>query len=871
MVNVDDTIILNLISEANRRALSRVKNCFQGTSEFKNIQFLAHQCQLEIDLIKIDIDPKLQEYDLLNNYFCSKVDCLKKDINKTIRYLTESQKNKSLYDKSFSDASYSRQLFEYMRKVNNAKQNIQTIFDKVKTFQSVASDIQYLNERKLHATDREASSISFFPIIEDVAMLQRLELWRDEVIDEILTIEEEEAFPNVALNNNINLSFDLHPEEESYCDKPSLRAYFRGILDDVTELSDFIRASTKDKILDCIYWGQKNPAYLVHIVGVFEYISQQDERISVNKKIKSKVHHESTFKQKTLQLLAKSIGDTVQRNFSSYMFKAVDENMSVLEATLGAVTDGMINLIVFKGEISPCFPKTYGLNEIYMQHFTDFIVPQIKQLYHRSKETLSVQDLIRLISWLEHYDLQMKSIDSKSTHPEFLQDVKYLVLEYINRVKSQIHEWLDNILRRERYVFQNSNGLYISSNPEDIISSLSIQLSVAKENLPSGFMVELKAVCIEELHRMNQILKNDVERNWESMHVEEICSIINDTSLMHDMCEQFFMEGKRDENLEMKINDLCVEYVELSVYITNFLAKLIYIDLDNPIMSRIFSQNWEDEEQLMETAVSTLEDYFEDLRTWLAPFFLSKCRKSCFELIIQSYIEMCFIPHKKKLNDSLVASRRVSLDRLCLISVFEKNINVIREKKEMIERLDILESISKLLIITDPEDAYQDLNKVLKCLPIEYGSSVMITFIQLRKDISSVDLSKWRNVIKIVAQLQELPSLTVKKMHTYHLPYAATFRIDNKSVSSTPTKVQNKEELSSTSSLSRKKASSIAWYPTSEKGKSPLKKTKFSHKIKDWASRTHPNADSQKRKFSVPKLYPKMNVSLASVKVKLRY
>jgi hypothetical protein len=54
------------------------------------------------------------------------------------------------------------------------------------------------------------------------------------------------------------------------------------------------------------------------------------------------------------------------------------------------------------------------------------------------------------------------------------------------------------------------------------------------------------------------------------------------------------------------------------------LFRLILDELEEPVISQLYGQEWETGQKLAATIVATIDDYFNDVQVWLPDFFYSK-------------------------------------------------------------------------------------------------------------------------------------------------------------------------------------------------------------------------------------------------------
>lgn len=66
--------------------------------------------------------------------------------------------------------------------------------------------------------------------------------------------------------------------------------------------------------------------------------------------------------------------------------------------------------------------------------------------------------------------------------------------------------------------------------------------------------------------------------------------------------------------------------------------RLLMNDLEEPVLSRLFTSEWEGGEPVAGVGTMTLQDYFADLSEWLPPFFFSKLMRECLVGFVSQYV-----------------------------------------------------------------------------------------------------------------------------------------------------------------------------------------------------------------------------------------
>ena len=98
---------------------------------------------------------------------------------------------------------------------------------------------------------------------------------------------------------------------------------------------------------------------------------------------------------------------------------------------------------------------------------------------------LDVSDCVQLIDWIDYFLAQMAMFEmsGRPTCIVFAQLSEELMNEYLHRIKSQVMEWFGNIKKQQAEVVRSTEGILITSTPEDMFNVIHMQIAVAKDRL----------------------------------------------------------------------------------------------------------------------------------------------------------------------------------------------------------------------------------------------------------------------------------------------------------------------------------------------------------------------------------------------------
>eukprot|EP01041_Mallomonas_annulata_P015603 gene15603-32961_t len=183
---------------------------------------------------------------------------------------------------------------------------------------------------------------------------------------------------------------------------------------------------------------------------------------------------------------------------------------------------------------------------------------------------LEVSDMMELIDWLEYFVHQANVFDgvtdgnnnnnNNNSHDqtnedtnsntstvvatrlscqEYLTYQENLVLEYLDRIKSQVMEWFRNIKKQNRDVIKAADGTLITSTPEDMFNVIHMQLAVAKDKLPKEHIKDVVNACLQVLREVQRGTYDELAKEWDKSDPETLCSIVNDMQRLQEKAEEF--------------------------------------------------------------------------------------------------------------------------------------------------------------------------------------------------------------------------------------------------------------------------------------------------------------------------------------------
>lgn len=234
-----------------------------------------------------------------------------------------------------------------------------------------------------------------------------------------------------------------------------------------------------------------------------------------------------------------------------------------------------------------------------------------KKLYIRVMDTKDLCSLLKLVANLE----QSRKID-KCQHLQrmpgdgvlvnaFGQLTRDLLAEYCARTRHQVREWLrksSSSLEHCEEVLSTANLNLATNGPEDIMYILQMQMSVARELLPSVHCSKVMITILEEIHKMQEknrlFLTKPTPGVEGSIEIDQMCAFISDCTCMYEQldnlaCKDYLCgTAPVTRKLRKKMDKVLLEYVSLAIYASGILAQTIFFDL-KPILSKIHTSHWD--------------------------------------------------------------------------------------------------------------------------------------------------------------------------------------------------------------------------------------------------------------------------------------
>jgi hypothetical protein len=379
--------------------------------------------------------------------------------------------------------------------------------------------------------------------------------------------------------------------------------------------------------------------------------------------------------------------------------------------------------------------------------------------------TLTPKEIAVMLRWFTAYRADWDEQYANTAFPEervtWMEDLKS---EYLRRgVHDQVRAMIDNRLQllEQDEIIENEDLTLSTSIKYDVTLIVESQLSVARESLPPSILHAVLSACNEELLNLAGGLMFEIESKWKTMSVERLCSSVNDAQSLLDQFEQRNDDLNDSVENDEIIDDLLKECSLLSLHAAGFLCERIFLDVRENVLDTVGTTEWING-TVIETVVTTLRDYFDDIKQWIpADYFFPKILKTCIDLILRIYVESFFSNTLANgLTDRSKAVDVLQSDWERLWKFFGTENKVYHgcagfyDKEKLWHRLHILEVMGTLLTTTSEPKKLQDhIQVMLSQLGTDSGSASILHLFGLQKRrISAWETQQWHETIAMALE-----------------------------------------------------------------------------------------------------------------------
>ena len=415
-------------------------------------------------------------------------------------------------------------------------------------------------------------------------------------------------------------------------------------------------------------------------------------------------------------------------------------------------------------------PSQFIIESI-LKQLDEYIFPRL-QLLSRDTQSFMVHEVAKLLMWLSQYQDRLEHRYPGVTLPrnraEYMEE---LSAEYTMR---GVHEPLHQMIRRSlemnesEGVDRGEDGHFCSQLPQDIALFLTSQLNTAKLFLPRRFFPDVIKGCHEELFNMIGALMLQVETRWQSLPVEYLCSIVVDFQRLTDITAEIFGPVNSTETQHELTEVLVSELIQLSVLANRYLCELRFLDFKETFFNLIGGPEWETGMVAVDNTMLELRDFLIDVQTWIqGDFFYGKALKSCFDLLLQSYVAAFLsntvargLQHSPKVAEIIQRDFNEFTNFFCIELAEQHARHGFYTLDAMKVRLQVLCAFANILACTSPKAVETDIETVCHQFGRDNGMPVVLHVVALRsptrltlKESSEWHVQLWRAGEKLKMQM----------------------------------------------------------------------------------------------------------------------
>jgi Exocyst complex component Sec6 len=289
---------------------------------------------------------------------------------------------------------------------------------------------------------------------------------------------------------------------------------------------------------------------------------------------------------------------------------------------------------------------------------------------------------------------------------------------------------------------QTAEGRLVTSLCEDVYSLAGVQLRTIRERLTrrSEALVQAVGVVFKNLYE-----KQMTSRDEFCTDLETCCAASNDFIRMSEKCEEIVTEIQDECNLAPEASETLEEqsaallglYSGDAVYAAQKTHVYCFEPIEEAIASDLFSAEWQDNlthNELALTVVRTLDDFMEDLETFLDEVMVIKVVEAQITSSVIFYIRMLLLKSSQhKGRDSYFSNNELALNRM------RGDIHVLRDYFQ-----GLSENMPTLTRVMETE--FGLLDAVLELLSIAAGlskSDAHDFILVLQKRVRNVQITKF--------------------------------------------------------------------------------------------------------------------------------
>jgi hypothetical protein len=291
---------------------------------------------------------------------------------------------------------------------------------------------------------------------------------------------------------------------------------------------------------------------------------------------------------------------------------------------------------------------------------------------------------------------------------------------------------------------QTAEGLLVTSLCEDVFALAGVQLRTIRERLTrrSEALVQAVGVIFKNLYEKQMSARDDF-----CTDLEECCAAANDFVRMSEKCEEIVGEIQDECNLSPVATETLEEqsavllglYSSDAVYAAQKTHIYCFEPIEEAVATELFKEEWLTDltnNELALTLVRTLDDFMEDLETFLDEVMVQKCVEAQVAASVNFYIK-CLLTRAAEHNssrNSFFGDNEKAINRM------KGDAAVIREHFEVIAE-ETMPTLARVI-----EREFSLLDTIFELLSIASGvshSDAQDFILVLMKRVRNVDVTKF--------------------------------------------------------------------------------------------------------------------------------
>lgn len=551
-----------LNNEALLKARSMISTTFVSPASLDELSALSIQFERQLHAAEGQLNSAVQ----------GKLDSLKRAVDlmdeSAVKLSTMSTKISKI-DERIALTNTAISNYDNLSRIHNARENLQSVIAQIDFFAKVPERVNYY---------RQLLNSSPGKLREVYLEALKLDSLRNALMKEIL----------VSRTRRKAAGKDKYSEESHRRMKMAVENYLSRVTDLVAE----VRERVFENIDQMWELAVQSPEDLVSSIEIIEMQQEYNDRREAHAKKKATEEGVSYSRQhedvrgKALELIQSNFEQLIATEYDKLLEEHEEvANRTKVQHALEVTNQLLQSLASIRKDVAPCMPDNYNLTAIFVSCFEQRLKPLIDDLV-QDLPAMKVSDILELINWIEFYKFTME--DFGFAQRNILDDFSVLkvdlLIEYMNKIKQQVTSWFVNIKKQSLEIVQDSDGLLVTSNPEDMFNIIHAQLSVAKEKLPPEYAKEVAVACLQVLQDVQRENHDTLTNNWKSMDPETMCATVNDNQRMREKCVEFgedllkYVEDEQEKvMLSASLEAVSKEYHALANRIVSYLGRYVGI------------------------------------------------------------------------------------------------------------------------------------------------------------------------------------------------------------------------------------------------------------------------------------------------------